>query len=145
MKHMSSEYEKRLETEIERRLKALPDLAAPQTLSSRVMALIMRQANLPWYRQSWPAWPIPVRILTLVISLALFGVLCFAGWQASQLPSVANGLSKVAGVSSVVSAVWNALSLLLDAILLALQHLGTGFIIGALGLVALSYAMCVGL
>ena len=145
MKQMSSEYERKLEAEIERRLKALPVLMAPTGFSVRVMAAIAQKANLPWYRQSWPAWPVPVRILTLVTSLALFGVLCFAGWQASQLPSVADGMEKVSSVSSVVSALWNALSLLLEALVLGIKHLGTGFILGCLGIILAAYGMCVGL
>jgi hypothetical protein len=134
-----------LEAEVGRRLKALPELAAPASLSTRVMAMIARRANLPWYRQSWPAWPVPVRILTLAISMALFGVLCFAGWEASQLPSVANGLEKVSSVSSIVGALWNALSLLLEALLLGIKHLGNGFIFGCLGIVTVAYGICVGL
>jgi hypothetical protein len=145
MKQMSSDYERKLETEIERRLKALPVLMAPTGFSARVMAVIAQRANLPWYRQSWPAWPVPVRILTLLISLALFGLLCFAGWEASQLPSVANGMEKVSSVSSAVIALWNAMSLLLEALLLATKQLGTGFILGCLGIMVVAYGMCVGL
>jgi hypothetical protein len=142
---MSPEYERRLEAEIDKRLQTLPQLVAPSTLAARVMALVVQRANLPWYRQSWPAWPVPVRVVSLVISLALFGVLCFAGWQASQLPTVTEGLSKVSSLSSVLDALWNALSLLVDAVVLAIKHLGTGFIVGCVGLVVLSYGMCVGL
>ena len=145
MKYIGSDYERRLEAEVDRRLKALPELAAPASLSTRVMAMIVQRANLPWYRQSWPAWPVPVRILTLAISLALFGTLCFAGWEASQLPSVANGLAKVSSVSSVVGAVWNALSLLLEALLLGIEHLGTWFVLGCLGIITVAYGTCVGL
>ena len=58
---MNSEYEKRLEAEIERELKGLPELTAPGTLVSRVMAAIEQRADRPWYRQPWQAWPVALR------------------------------------------------------------------------------------
>jgi hypothetical protein len=142
---MNPEYQKRLEAEIDRQLKALPELVAPRSLAPRVMALLARRASLPWYRQSWPVWPVPVRVFALVISLALFGVLCYAGWEFSQLPAFAVISGKLGGVFSVVSSIWNTFGVLLAAMLLAFKHLGNWFIFGSLAAVALAYAMCVGL
>ena len=58
---MSQEYEKRLEAAIDRELKALQDLPAPRTLAPRIMAAIAARAPVPWYRQSWQMWPVPLR------------------------------------------------------------------------------------
>jgi hypothetical protein len=142
---MNSDYDRQLESEIDRQLKELPELMAPPNLVPRVMAALARRANLPWYRQSWPAWPVPVRLFALVISLALFGVLCYAGWEFSQLPSFATVTGKLTGVFSGVSSIWNTISVLLEAMLLAIKHLGNWFILGLLAALALTYGMCVGL
>jgi len=142
---MNREYEQRLEAEIERQLKSLPELVAPQSLAPRVMALLARRASLPWYRQSWPAWPVPVRVFALLISLSLFGVLCYVGWEFSQLPGFAVVTEKFRFVSSGLSSIWNTLSVLLEAVLLAIKHLGNWFIFSAVAAVALAYGMCLGL
>ena len=142
---MDPKYEQRLEAEIDRQLKALPELVAPPSLASRVMAALARQANLPWYRQSWLAWPVPVRMFALVISLTLFGVLCYAGWEFSQLPAFAVINGKLNTLFSGLSSIWNTVSVLLQALLLAIKHLGNWFIFGSLAAVALAYGMCVGL
>jgi hypothetical protein len=145
-KHLEdSEYQQRLESEIDRQLKSLPELVAPSTLAPRVMAVIARRAKLAWYRQSWPAWPVPVRIFALVTLLALFGVLCYAGWEFSQLPSFAVVERELTAVFSAVRSVWNIVSVLLTAVLLGIKHLGNWVIFGALAGVALAYAMCIGL
>ena len=49
---MNFESEKRLETQIDGQLKALPELMAPGTLILRVMRVIEMRLNLPWYRQA---------------------------------------------------------------------------------------------
>lgn len=142
---MDPQYAQRLEAEIDRQLKTLPELVAPRSLTPRIMAAIARRSSLPWYRQSWPAWPVPVRMSALAVSLALFGVFCYAGWECSQLPAFAVFTTKFAGVFSGIGSMWNTLSVLMTALLLAFKHLGHWFIFGSLAAVALAYAMCVGL
>jgi hypothetical protein len=142
---MSSEYERRLEAEIERELKCLPDLPAPATLSLRVMTAIRQRAATPWYHQSWPAWPMPVRVSALLVLLLLFGLLCYAGWEFSHLPTVLDASQKVGGVVSFMNALWNALGLLAVALVLVIKHLGTWFILGLLAMLAITYGTCMGL
>ena len=134
-----------MEAEIDRELKSLPDWRAPETLTLRVMAAIRQRARTPWYYQSWSAWPMPVQVSALAVSLALFGILCYAGWEFSQLPTVVDASQKVSGVFSLVNALVNALSVLLEAIFLAIKHLGTWFIFGLLTTLAIAYGGCMGL
>ena len=58
---MNPDYDKQLEAAISRELKALPELAAPAALASRVMAAIEQRARVPWYRRSWQTWPVALR------------------------------------------------------------------------------------
>ena len=142
---MNSDYEKQLESEVDRQLKALPPLVAPATLVARVLAVIENRAVLPWYRQSWPVWPLALRAVSLLILLGGFGALCFAGWEVSQAPSVLAAGHRIAGWFSGMNTVWNAMNALGGAVVVVAKHLGTGFIIGCLAAVALGYALCLGL
>jgi len=141
----TSEYERRLEETVDRELKALPELSAPGHLISRVMAAIAARANLPWYRQSWQAWPVGLRTAALVALLAFFGGLCFGTWEVWQGATVAVAIQKVGGLFAGVGAILKAASLLLSSVLLLIKQLGAGIIIGLLVAVGLGYAMCVGL
>jgi hypothetical protein len=109
------------------------------------MMAIEGRANVAWYRQPWQRWPAVLRTAALVILLALFGGLCFAGWQLAQDEAFIGATHKVGGWLSSVSAVGNAVSVLLGAVVLAVKQLGTGFIVAALVAVAAGYAMCLGL
>jgi hypothetical protein len=142
---MNPEYEKRLEVEIDRQLKALPPLVAPATLAARVLAVIENRVALPWHRESWPAWPLALRAVSLLVLLGVFGALCFAGWEVSQAPSVLAAGHRIAGWFSGLNTIWNATSALGGAVVVVAKHLGTGFIIGCLAAVALGYALCLGL
>jgi hypothetical protein len=142
---MNSEYEKRLENEIHGELKKLPELIAPRTLISRVMAAIEARLRLPWYRQSWQVWPLALRAVSLVILLALFGGLCFGAWKLSQAEAVAAAMQRPLGLLSGLGAIFHAISVVLTALILAVKQLGAGILIGCLAALALGYAMCVGL
>ena len=142
---MSSEYEKRLEGEIERELRRLPELIAPRSLILRVMAAIENRLRLPWYRQSWQVWPLALRAVSLVILLALFGGLCFATWKLSHTESFALAMQRPLSWLSGLGAIWHAVNVVLGGLTLAVKQLGTAVIIGCLAALALGYAMCVGL
>jgi len=60
-----------LEQLIHRELKRLPEVPAPATLVHRVMLAAHRQAEQPWWRQSWIAWPAWFRILFVLGTAAL--------------------------------------------------------------------------
>ena len=142
---MNPEYEKQLEAEINRQLKGLPPLVAPATLIARVLTAIENRVALPWYRQSWPMWPMALRAVSLLILLSVFGALCFAGWKVSQAQSVLTAMHTMAGWFSGVSVVWNTLNALGGAVIVVAKHLGTGFIIACFVAAALGYGLFVGL
>src|SRR5437867_829054 len=105
---MNYEYEKKLEAEIDREIKRLPELLAPHTLLLRVMKAIESRASLPWYRQSWQVWPVAARVLSLAVLLLLFAGLCFAGWKLAQAESLATLTHRLSGWFAGVGAVCNA-------------------------------------
>ncbi|HWX21963.1 MAG TPA: hypothetical protein VN578_18840 [Candidatus Binatia bacterium] len=142
---MNTDYEKRLEERIHRELNELPELPAPPTLASRVMAAIARQAQAPWYRQSWQMWPLPVRAASFVLWLALVAALCFGLWKLPQVEGVAATLHQVAGWFSWLSVVWNVVSAVLSAAVLVVKQLGTGFFIACVLVIGLGWAFCIGL
>jgi len=142
---MNPDYDKRLEAEISRELKALPELAAPAALMNRVMAVIEQRATVPWYRRSWQTWPAALQTASLIGLLALFGGLCLGGWELSQTEAATLALRRVSEWSSGLSVIGNTVNVLLDAAALAMKKLGPGFIAACLVLAGLTYAMCMGL
>ena len=142
---MDSEYQRRLEQEVERELKALPDLPAPATLAPRVLAAIARRAHAPFYRRSWQMWPLPLKAASLTLSAALIVALSFALWTLPHNQAVASSLNQVGTVFSWAGAVWNAVSAVVSAAFLVVKQLNAGLLIGCLLLVAMAWAMCVGL
>jgi hypothetical protein len=142
---MNSDYEKGLEGEIDRELKALPELPAPRTLAPRVLAAIAQQARVPWYRQSWQGWPVPLQAAALVFLLAMFAGLCFAGWRLPQSGVFAAALRQIAGYLAGLGTIWNTVNVLVGAMALVVRNLGTGFLIAVLVDIGLGYALCVSL
>ena len=141
---MNPDYDKQLEAAISRELKTLPELAAPGALASRVMATIEQRARVPWYRRSWQTWPMVLQAASLVVLLALFGGLCLGGWQLSQTGTATLALHRVGGWFSGLNVIGNTFHVLVNAVLLAVKKLGTGFIVACLVAAGIGYAMCVG-
>jgi hypothetical protein len=142
---MNPDYDKRLEAEISRELKALPELAAPVALVNRVMAALEQRATVPWYRRSWQTWPAALQTASLVVLLALFGGLCLAGWELSQTEAATLAVHRVGEWFSGLSVVGNTFNVLVNAAALVVRKLGTGFTIACLVLAGLGYALCIGL
>jgi len=132
--------EKNLELEIDRQLKALPELQAPASLLPRVMANIASRPALPWYRQSWSQWPMSMRRGSLAALLSTFGALCYAVSAIFDLAS-ASVRQKVAGNFLGLASLWNVLSDLAATAFAAVQHLGTGTLVGIAAALILSYMM----
>lgn len=142
---MNVNHDNELEARIDRELKSLPLLAAPATLTPRVMALVASRAGAPWYRRAWQTWPVALQTVSLVVLLAMFGGLCFAGWQVSHAAAVSAAAHKVGGAFSVVSMVWRTLGVLGDATVQVVRHLGAGFICALVALGLIGYTMLLGL
>jgi hypothetical protein len=64
-------------------LRVLPMRRAPDSLQSRVFAELARRQSLPWWQQSFRAWPLAAQVAFAVIALAvtqaLFWVLAGPG------------------------------------------------------------------
>lgn len=141
---MNPEYERKLEAAIDRELKGLPELTAPATLSRRVMAALEHRATLPWYQTAWQSWPVSLRIPALALLVLFFGALCFGAWQLPHTEAVTTGAARVTGWFSGPITLWNALSAVLNTILLAFKQLGTVFWAAVLGVIVLAWVMCLG-
>lgn len=142
---MNSQQERELELEIDRELKSLPELAAPNALSRRVMLAIEQRRALPWYAQPWQNWPMPLRFAALSLLSIMFGGLCLASWQLTKAAGVSAAMQEVGGLFSGLTTVWNTINVLLGAVVVVVKHLGTGFMIGCALIAGLGYALFVGL
>jgi hypothetical protein len=140
---MNPHDERELEAVIDRKLKALPTLRAPETLVSRVLATIEQRAALPWYRQAWQAWPLPWQAVSMLVLLAAFGGVCFASWQFVHTPAFASASQEAAHWFSFLGTTWKAFNVLLSAVTMAFKSLGSAVVMGSLVALVLGYAMCV--
>ena len=141
---MNPDYDKQLEVAISRELKALPELAAPGALAGRVMAAIEQRARVSWYRRSWQTWPVALQASSLVVLLALFGGLCFGGWQLSQTGTATLALHRAGGWFSGLGVIQNTFNVLVNAAVVVVKKIGTGFVVACLVAVGTGYAMCIG-
>ena len=116
---MNGNDERHLEALIDRELKALPELQAPASLLPRVLAVIRPQVALPWYRRAWQSWPFGLQVASFAVLSVLFGWLCFAGWEVSQVVSVSEAAQTIRQWLGALGAVGNTLAVVLQAILLA--------------------------
>ncbi len=142
---MDSRYEQRLEAEIDRAMKSLPEVQAPSTLIPQVSAAIAQRRSSPWRRQPWHAWPVPMRAAALVILAVFFASLCLG---VSRLPDTQSYLAATRPAAdwfSGLTTLWNALNALLGALAQAVLQLHRGILLGCLTAVALAWAMCLGL
>ena len=142
---MNSDYEGKLAAEIDRALKALPELQAPPTLVRRVSAALERRRALPWYRLSWQAWPAPVRTAAMVILAAFFATLCFGAWMLPETEGYTLATRQAAGWLSGFATLWNTLAALGGALARVVQGIDRGFLLGCLAALALAWGMCLGL
>ena len=142
---MDPDYDRQLESEIDRELKGLGEIQAPDSLMRRVFAVLEQRAELPWYRQRWLYWPLGWQLAVSSLLLALFVGLCLGSMQLLQTDSVAGALQPVQVWLSGFSAAGHALSVLANAGALLFKQLGTGLIAACLIAVGLLYAIGIGL
>jgi hypothetical protein len=141
---MSPNHEYQLEKEIDRELKALPEIPAPATLILRIMQAIARRQALPWFKRAWQTWPGSLRVVSFGLLVLLFGGLCFGIWEISTVGS-AVATQKYGSMFSLVGTLWNTVITLGTALAHAVVQLPKGVLIGCLAAVGLGYAMCVAL
>ena len=142
---MNPDYEKQLEAAIDRELKGLGELPAPATLGSRVMRAVEQRAALPWYRRAWQTWPMPMRVVSLAASVVLLGGVYFGVVELFQAASASAPAHEVGGWLAGFIALFKSLSVLVEAVLLAVKQLGWAVLIGCAVALMLAYAVCIGL
>ena len=139
---MDNDYQKQLEIEIDREMKALPDLTAPLGFSQRVMRALQKPA--PWYRQSWQQWPLALQAVSMMIFLAVFGGLCLGAVQLAHMDLATTASHQLSSTFAWANPIVNTFSAIGSALVLGAKKLGTGFYIGCVAALALSYALCMG-
>jgi len=141
---MNENKNSQLEAAVDRELKALPNLRAPQTLLPRVMAVIEQRAGLPWYRRAWQTWPLPLQAVSMLVLLVAFAGLCLGSWQLVHAPAVASATSEASGWFRTLSRSLSTLGVLANALVLAVRSLGPLVLLGIMMALLLGYAACVG-
>lgn len=139
---MNPDHEKQLEASVRRELDALGDLPAPPALANRIMRVLEQRAAAPWYRRAWPAWPLGLRLASLVLLLGGFGGLCFGAWGLTHaVTTMEQTSSRIADAQ----ALWRTGGVLGNIVCTFINRLGTGVIVTGLALLFAACAACIGL
>jgi DNA primase len=142
---MNPDHQQRLERDIDRVLKSLPEISAPEHLLGRVLARIQVAAAKPWYQQAWSEWPVAARFVSAVLLSAAFGGLCYFFWKAPEIEILQPLLAKARSAAGIADALWRVTEALLGACAIAFRQLSTGALISLAGLALVGYALFVGL
>jgi hypothetical protein len=142
---MKPDYEKQLEAEIDARLKELGELAAPATLASRVMRTIEQRAARPWHQRSWETWPRGLQVASFAVLTVLFAGLCVGAWNLANGGVGWGSGTLFGGLSRSLATIFSVIDVLKSALVLAVRELGTGVIAGFIAMLALAWAVCIGL
>ncbi len=141
---MNENENSQLEAAVDRELKALPSLRAPQRLLTRVMATIEQRATSPWYRRDWQAWPLPLQVISMSVLMVAFAGLCFESWQLVHVPAVVSATSEASGWFRMLGRCASTLGVLANALVLAVRSLGPLTLSGIVMALVLGYAACIG-
>jgi hypothetical protein len=142
---MNLDREREWAAEIDRELKALPELAAPPSLVARVMSAIEHPVLVPWYRRAWQTWPAPLQAAAMLALLGMLGAVCFWGWELVRSPGLAAMGQDATRWFAGLNVLWAAVNALAGVLLLAVKQLNTAVLAGLLAIMALAWMACVGL
>jgi len=92
---MSTHNPEKLEAEIHRVLRSIPDRKAPPGLEARVLAELGRRASLPWWRKSFAYWPSAMRVFFFVGSALAAALLVSGLMVVGRSAGAAQGLAGV--------------------------------------------------
>ena len=141
MKHSPEDLEKF----IHQTLRSLPARRAPHSLESRVRAAIEARAALPWWKQSFAAWPLAARVAFFIGSagiakLAIMAaVWALAGFDRAELT---NAFSTQFAWAQSVTAVFAGVGSFFGTVYRAIPPL---WLYGGLAIIASLYAALFGL
>lgn len=142
---MNSDYEQQLTASVQRELNTLGELSAPGGLAARIMGTIQQRDAAPWHRRAWQTWPLPQRVATLTVMLALFAALCVGSWQFGQSDLLADALASIGERLSILSVLWGAMTALGNGISLAIRSIHPLVMVGGAVVILACYVACVGL
>ena len=130
-----------LESLIDRELKSLPPLAAPDSLAPRVLAALAARAALPWYRRAWQTWPRAGQVLSLAALAVVFVAVATAGghWIPAGTARPTAGL--LGGLSLLVS----LLATVGEALVLTVKHLHPAWLAAGVLVLSAGWLSCLGL
>jgi hypothetical protein len=134
---LNSDYDKILESQIDRELKALPAIKAPVELRAAVMAAIQPKGRAR--RSSWAVWPLGLQAATVVLLVAGFAGLCFIGWHLRQSDVLAVATRPFSEIVSWFDLFTGLVQTFASAIGLVFRNLNTALMAGLLGAAAFAY------
>ena len=140
---MNQEPDKNLERLIHERLRALPEMEAPQTLVSGVLRKIEARRNAAWWKQAWPEWPRGMRILSGVLLLSLAGSV-FA-FHDQILGSLGDLVGRITVGSHFLKPVWTLLETLLGVVQILAGSIKSQILIIGTVVVGMLYLSTIGL
>lgn len=133
--------ESQLEKLIDRELKSLTPLTAPDTLAPRIMAALAERARLPWYRRAWQTWPLSGQIVSLAALVLVFVAVAMAGGHL-----IPEGAARpTAGVLGALSFLASLLATVGEALVLTVNHLHPGWLAAGLLVLSVGWFSCLGL
>lgn len=88
-----------LEQFIDRELRQLPNLRAPDDLLPSVLRLAACRSSRPWWQQPVAYWPAPARLAFLALSTGLAALLVYFTWGLSAGTSAALLADEMAALS----------------------------------------------
>jgi hypothetical protein len=135
--------QEQLEQLMQRELRRLPELRAPETLVHRVMLSVYAKERQPWWQRPWLTWPRPAQLSSSALFAATVSALIYFGAQAWQLAGIGNPLDKIWTWIVSLEPLWNWLLALLNAVALVLQKGGQLYLFIGLGVAVTMYLLCV--
>ncbi len=139
---MNRKDDQHLEAAIDRELKQLPEIAAPDKLIARVMAKVGTPAPKRSREYSEPLGALrPFHFAAIAV---LFGVLCLGLWYFLSTPFFLSAVGQLRQSFSAVAVVWNTIPVIAGAVVMAIRKINPGLIALGLMLISLAYATCIG-
>jgi hypothetical protein len=140
---MIEPFDPKLEAQIDRLLKDLPDLAAPPGLIARTMSALTQPAPARWHSCPWQTWPAGWRIAFLVLTSGALAAVFLGGRM--SVPAIQSvTFPWLSHWEAAAECVWTTLGALMGAVPLVVQHFGNGFALACLLVGAMTYAACIG-
>jgi len=131
-----------LEKFVDRVLRDLPAKRAPRSLEQRVLAELARRSALPWWRQSFSYWPLPIRGAFLAGCIVLIGFIYLAAGAGQAMIPWQGALAQPLAFWDATRAVFGACTGFVDVVL---RNIPALWLWGALAFFATMYGTLLGL